>query len=432
MAIFSRRTIQNCINENNHFLKRRQTENHVKRLNRSEWESFGAEWEVVLLNAFSKLGKVIHEPKFGRTPDIYFECEDSSSKSFIADIVTVTDAGLKQRFPVDALYEELMKRVHEHGIKGDFQIKVEGNMREFERGGPKPKLKLPHASRFSRDIFNQEFYAFLDNISRSKDKTHRFHLKDSDIDVAFIYSPGDGRVLINAHSYTHITSLTENILFERLEDKYDALNNAKYLGPRAIILCDGVCSLFKPIRDGVGYTIDDIISHFLKQRPSISFVLTLSAEYVHSEGKVFLAHNYYAGQSESELDQDVIEALKKLPSILPEPHSDILNARNYLKLGRQHGSVKVGSTEIEFSARSILNLLSGKVKPEHLFYHSPNPFAEMLKEGRLIKEIRIKRTREDDDDEWMIFKFGDPDPAVSPFIVPMSSTSKSFKADSAT
>jgi hypothetical protein len=76
MAIFSRRTIQRLINENASFLTTKQIKSHVDNLNNGD---LGAEWEVVLLNVFSKLGRVEHEKNFnGKKPDIYFTSEDRS------------------------------------------------------------------------------------------------------------------------------------------------------------------------------------------------------------------------------------------------------------------------------------------------------------------------------------------------------------------
>ena len=62
MAIFSRRILQRIINENARILSDGQLRSHIKRLNRMHKTlELGDEWEVVLLNAFSKVGRVTHE-----------------------------------------------------------------------------------------------------------------------------------------------------------------------------------------------------------------------------------------------------------------------------------------------------------------------------------------------------------------------------------
>ena len=65
MAIFSRRAIQRLIEENTAFLSRKQTQTHIAKLNLHNESILATEWEVVLLNAFSKLGTVKHEPNWG-------------------------------------------------------------------------------------------------------------------------------------------------------------------------------------------------------------------------------------------------------------------------------------------------------------------------------------------------------------------------------
>jgi len=97
MAIFSRRALQRLIAENTSILSKKQIRKHVDSLNRMDKErSLATEWEVVLINALSKLGSVVHEKNFGgpRRGDIYFEAKGNPTESFLADITTIsTKAG---------------------------------------------------------------------------------------------------------------------------------------------------------------------------------------------------------------------------------------------------------------------------------------------------------------------------------------------------
>jgi len=81
--------------------------------------------------------------------------------------------------------------------------------------------------------------------------------------------------------------------------------------------------------------------------------------------------------------------------------------------------------EIRLPARALTRLLAGRVelerfrKDHHFVPSRPGDiaidfFANQLKEGRTIESVRIERTTEDDDD-WIVFVFGAPDPAISPF-----------------
>src|SRR5258708_37828827 len=94
MPIFARRTLQRMISENDAFLTKAQTEKHVSYLNKADEFSIAYEWEVVVLNALSKIGCVSHEEQFGsKLPDIHFKSRSTPSDTFIADITAVSDEG---------------------------------------------------------------------------------------------------------------------------------------------------------------------------------------------------------------------------------------------------------------------------------------------------------------------------------------------------
>jgi ABC-type Fe3+-hydroxamate transport system substrate-binding protein len=48
-----------------------------------------------------------------------------------------------------------------------------------------------------------------------------------------------------------------------------------------------------------------------------------------------------------------------------------------------------------------------------------NAFQDAVKRGRLISNVSIE-TVESADDDWIIFEFGERDPAVLPFVVPQT------------
>jgi hypothetical protein len=78
-------------------------------------------------------------------------------------------------------------------------------------------------------------------------------------------------------------------------------------------------------------------------------------------------------------------------------------------------------------SRAVVELLAGRITPEHFAavhgWDGPagsghtNFFEHMLSQGQMVSEATV--TRADDDDDWITFKFGDPDPAVSPFRPPV-------------
>jgi len=81
----------------------------------------------------------------------------------------------------------------------------------------------------------------------------------------------------------------------------------------------------------------------------------------------------------------------------------------------------VSRTRIKISARDLLELLAGTLKQEAFealpFMARQNPFLNKLANGQLITAMRIEKGEAGADDDWVVFEFGDPDPAVSPFKV---------------
>jgi hypothetical protein len=70
------------------------------------------------------------------------------------------------------------------------------------------------------------------------------------------------------------------------------------------------------------------------------------------------------------------------------------------------------------SLHTIQELLGGRkdVKSfEDMHGLQRNPFLRSLDEGRLIVKVEIEKGTPAEDDDWLIFTFGDPDPAVSPY-----------------
>jgi len=87
-----------------------------------------------------------------------------------------------------------------------------------------------------------------------------------------------------------------------------------------------------------------------------------------------------------------------------------------------------GKRTVRISSRSLLALLSGELSPSEFLApfqdlgapgqtrRLPNPFQYAVAEGRMITRIRVDPATNENDD-WITFEFGDPDPLTSPFVV---------------
>lgn len=117
MAIFSRRTIQEMINENAAFLTEEQIDMQISRLDGNGFESIATEWEVVVLNVFSKIGHVEHEPDLETAArlDLLFTSHTDQSQ-FLADITAVSDEGYEKETPLKAFEVELRRHIQNAGL----------------------------------------------------------------------------------------------------------------------------------------------------------------------------------------------------------------------------------------------------------------------------------------------------------------------------
>ncbi|MDQ1637401.1 MAG: hypothetical protein QOF62_740 [Pyrinomonadaceae bacterium] len=439
MAIFSRRTLQRLINENARFLSKSQLKEHTRRLNKEDEHSLGAEWEVVLLNVFSKLGTVTHEPDLGTRPDLYFVSNLDKSHGFIADIATVSDRGIDEVYPIQALSIGLNDILCKRGLKTSaFGLRVGTEVSTKVWPRPNPRFKIPHRSHLDRDVFNEHFFRFLDAIALAPDQKRTYRISDTRIEIQIKYDP-DGKYYSRSWPYNkELTSLVHNTIYSRLEEKATKLARANYSGPAAIIVCDGGCDLLSRARDLASYHVDDAINYFLRENAGIAFVLTFVVQETAPSFQIQrnLVATLYRGKCFSKVGKRILEAFDQMGECFPEAERTAQNA-GYLFEGTQAfigrsfgGASSMSDNEIRISARGLLELLSGKITQEqffksHSFVPMPsesrrrwNPFKSKLSQGSLITEITVESGENERDDDWLTIKFGGPDPAVSPFELP--------------
>lgn len=451
MAIFSRRILQRLLNENSQFLPEGQVKKHVVQLNRMpEQLTLSYEWEVVLLNALSKIGNVVHEKNFGgsRNADIYFEAFDNSNAFFVADITAVSDQGLEKSNPFNALSDMLHELVKDHGLRANsFDLQVGRHPGLTYKGGPKVKLKLPGRARFSQVIFGDKFSKFVFDIHQSPNATHRYEVKTNDVDVVISYIPRQKYASGGYASYTELHSLTENTVYQALESKASQLAGTCFDGPLGIFLCDGGSSFFtKESTRGLSYSTDEIIQGFLASHEEINFIITFRSgrqsslmEFSRQRNPYLIFIRLYRGLKFGGLPFDIWAILKKMEAVMPTPESDARNAIHFIKgnkpnAGRSHwGGMEMNYgervTKVKISSRALLELLAGEVDQKKFFEHhgfipselnstTPiNPFRIALSRSQLIQGISVERS-ESDDDDWIAFELKGPDAAISSFMVP--------------
>jgi hypothetical protein len=124
----------------------------------------------------------------------------------------------------------------------------------------------------------------------------------------------------------------------------------------------------------------------------------------------------------------ILEAVSWLPKAADDPLNAYYRSRetNY-DIGH-HGGGKMSRNSVTISLRALHELLAGRRSIEEFnALHSwrtleepgitqVNPFDRTLAEGRMVKDVRVERD-ENADDDWITLEFGQPDAAISPFVV---------------
>lgn len=433
--LFSRRAIQQMLDENAGWMAPDKLREHVMALNNpNEVTPLARVWEVAVLNSLSKLVSIDHEPDLGSRPDIVFQVD---GETVIADITAISDKTLHRDNPIDDLNDEFERRVFpliQAGLKGGFGLSIR-NIVQRRRGRekPAPQLRIPRVDRFKAVVFTSAFGKFLHDLRSSPNQCHEYRVNNRDCDLTFVFNPIGSGWAVNSVKYTQATILKKNTLWNALELKREQLSKLSRTGHRGIIVCDGDCEMLKTGGDWDEYGAGEIIEGFLRAHKSIEFVLTLVP--VHKGIRLDLSptnhsivvnlHSRY-----TELPS-WIAPIWDFPSSLPQIQNTAQNARYQAKWKQAsnkwhesasfRGACMVSDARIKLSAHDLLELMAGVLRQDAFealpFMARQNPFLNKLRNGQLITAMRIEKDETDSDDDWVVFEFGNPDPAVSPFQV---------------
>jgi hypothetical protein len=444
MALFTRRVIQKCLDENSEFISTGNLRDWVQRLNRVSNDYVATEWEVVLLWAFAKFGKVRHEPPLGRRPvDLIFESYDGKLQ-FAADIAAISDQPLHDRNPIDRFRDELSKRIEKAKINtGRFVFRVEEERPVAHRGtGRKRRLLLSSANRFSTYIFDAAFDKYLDSVRKEpqRPRGHYVNRRSPAVAVTIQYEPGIGRGVGSCSygSYTSTTVKDDNPLFNALKNKAGQLKESGYKGIRGIIVCDRGSRIFTEMPNWLTFNKDEVIKEFFRQNSSVSFVVTMgirsrsstSGRKFDVEPKLSVRVLDATEDWVSDLNRLVAQVTRSLPEIYQTPDNAMSSLnwnRSTIQTRPYLGGSTVSRNEIRISARELLDLLAGRLDQElfaenHDMGSGTSIFSIFRSQGRMIKGAAVER-RPDEDDDWVVLEFSSGDPAVCNFRVPESTKS---------
>jgi hypothetical protein len=438
MGIFSRRDIQAALDSLGPRLAGRQLEELVAKLNAEPVAGLATEWEVVILAALGRLGRVEHEKDLGGTRrlDIFFRRDDPEPLEFAADIRTVSDADAHK----SNRYAEFCAAVARHLSKlghspAGLHIWVD-DRQEGEFEDQKVQLMLPPKGQ--EDVFvKTKLGAFLSQIARERTKDAHFSYDRDGIRLLVHFNSKEKRYSSGQYaSYTAPYSNHRNPLANALKVKADQLKDSGYAGAKGIIICDGGCECLDERRGFSGSRCGQIVEEFLRKRSSVLWVLVIRVNSLLLPPKplrISLEPKlYWNKQGETSLFRDTSELLKHVVAQVPQPQAAPINALQSQgrdgqgsNWGRALGGCSMDDGTIRLSARTLTELLAGRITLRVFLervglrpWGPENPefqfFAHQLENSRTLKNVSVERAEHDDDD-WIVLEYDGPDPAVSPY-----------------
>jgi hypothetical protein len=417
------------LDENARSLTTAQQSTACSLLNNASNDNYLAtEWELVILNAASKLGSVEHEAELGGSrPDLRFTSDDGQVE-FIADITAASDEGFHDLNPTDTFHEEFQRRVLKFGwTSGGFHIQTDPHTTRLYRGmDDRVRLKLPARSTWGKTIFNSDFNRFLRRVQSEPQQKQTFDIVSADTGVHITYDPAKRGTSGAGHLvYTIATAIDRNPVYTALKSKGDQIKRAHYQGLAGIFLCDAGCQMLTADPHFSSFSTDDVIRSFFRQYDSVWFVVVFGVK--ERDSRPYVVAKIHLNPKKGSHDfSRLTQIVGQIHRALPEPQFSSYNARYRIKArdlaGRYYGHLKYGGTIVEMSAREFLEILAGtktvaEFEQNYGCQPGANPFKQQLSEGRLISKITIERIPEKDDDKVMI-EFGPPDAAVAKFRVP--------------
>jgi hypothetical protein len=376
MAMFAKRVLQRCIDESHGYVSASTRHKWVAKLKSTRATDYIAtEWEIVLLNVFSRLGTLLHEPELGFPKKVDVVLENSALK-FCADITAISDKGFHQTNPIRELEDQLRSHYQVSGITGGGLVLDVSSVGFATYKGVKQRRILPAKAEFDKQVFNEGFISFIDDIRLNplSRKIHTITFRDLSGIVQITYIPGQNGVWCQSHPIPQTTIIDSNPLSTALTSKALQLKNCGYEGPRGIIVCDGGADVLRENFSGMTYSAADVIRAFFRKHRSVSFVVTLSLRN-HSNRtlKQRIEHKTYVRSPATWHDGLCLffeQFVKNIPQVTQTPEN-ALNELRYWE-GKEHRRLHLGSITVTYGRRSpkeiqistrALQVLAGRIPP---------------------------------------------------------------------
>jgi hypothetical protein len=386
------------------------------------------------MHALAPLGTVQSESALanGRRPDIVFHSE---ALSFTADVTTVSDDGVDDQNPVfqlNTLLEQLKTRLRL--TMGGAELRVHSR-EDVSREGNRTTLRLPPSRRLSEFVRRRIEPELRAQISEGRRKL-RISIDDDEAGLDLLIDPDKSPYNSVGHaSYNAPTRKTSNPFYNALKAKARQLRFAT--GHTGVIVGDGGSASLRDRhlhRDGVD--AGTIAQEFLRQHRSITFVLVLtvreeacaagSSPKRMLDARMAVQPGFPANEALKVLIERMI---RNMPFPVATASNAAFRAQEHGYGWGYHGGYEMSRDGVKIGSRVLMEFLAGRLSLEEFNglhgWHpagtrrdkatTVNPFALALGQGRLPKDIVVIRTSENDADDWVNIRFGEADPAISPF-----------------
>lgn len=397
-------------------------------------------WELVWLYALGAVVSVEHErPLPTGKPDLWFSVSDGGRLvPVVADITCISDSALHAANPFERLAGAVYEQARKAGMQGGGFYVAASHLEAGASGAKKVQLLIPTGPAFEQ-LVKRHLKPFARKVASDPLAPSRMEVDEPGAKFVVEYK-GPSEYSGGSHrAYDGVLSRENNALFNRLSDKTRQLRGAPEGAIRMLVVCDGDCALLRRDRPLEGFSAREVADYFLRGSQTIDLVLlvTVVEESVSSfarRDRRYLRCDFVAAESgqPAHLTGGVFEAVRRVfedaARRLPEPRMMPSNAlRRNLDSewsASMEGGYKQDGDRIRVSARAVLELLAGAMSYERFAeVHGWNDgqfdtFKSRLASGQLFRSARIEYSGPDEDDDWLEFEFGPPDPAISAFRLP--------------
>lgn len=433
--IFTRRFIQKCINDLSGVFAEPDLRILVEKLNAHGPNQLPTMWEIVVLTALSKLGRLQYELELpnGKRPDIFFS--QGRTLSFMADITTVSDSGLEEANPVGRLrleVESCRKRLGLPVLGINIQVNA---VKEATKKGPRTALLLPPYKDIPSFVAERIEPIIKQKMQAGEPLSLRIEEPGIDLEVSLVNSRYSS---ISHASFDLPESLTRNPLYNALDKKKRQVRS--FEGVRGIIVCDGASrSLSRDAEGTRAFETEKILGEFLRQNSSIDFALVVTVDEKRGgwlERNVQRSLRYVLQcQPNLEVAKTLNRVFENMVRHMGRPKRSAINAVNQLAVPGfgwgHHGGSTMSGSKVKLSSRLLMEILSGRrsademnklqrwrrISDPHDNLLTINPFDKWLEEGRLPKSAIVLQDA-DSDDDWIEITVSRNDAAVSAFKIP--------------